>query len=137
MRLTASMLTLAALIVVTAGCVERKNTGAPLPPKGPDPTIFAKTNESPVEDANAPPGRRVFDTNKCAQCHSMDDAGLPGKGKGRAPNLAKVGAKRSVEWIAEHVRNPKAHGGKMKAYPESQINNADLKTLSEYLASLK
>src|SRR5579859_5858400 len=111
MRLTATLLTFTALSVLMAGCTQRP-TAAPLPPKG-GPMVVAKSNESaPVEDADAPAGRKVYDAHGCGKCHR------PGS---KAPDLTKVGAKRSAEWIAEHVRNPRAHGGKMKAYPESQL----------------
>jgi mono/diheme cytochrome c family protein len=133
------MLTLAALVVLTAGCVERKNAGAPLPPKqGPGPTIVATTNEAPVEDANAPPGRKVYNIHGCGKCHRIDAPGGPA-GPGKAPNLARVGAQHPADWIAVHVRDPKTHKAqsRMPAYPETKISDADLKTLSEYLASLK
>ena|SRR5438270_12292282 len=133
MRPIVSLLIFAVLAVFVAGCPERNNTNA-VPAKGFDPAI-AKMNEAPVVDANAPAGRKVYDAQKCSKCHRIDDAGGPGKG--RAPNLAHVGTKRSAEWIAAHVRDPKVHGGKMRAYPESELNNDDLKVMADYLASLK
>jgi mono/diheme cytochrome c family protein len=67
--------------------------------------------------------------------------GGPGgfKGKARGPDLGKVGAKHPADWIAAHVRNPKSHNERstMTAYPEAKINDADLKALADYLASLK
>jgi hypothetical protein len=60
-------------------------------------------------------------------------------GMGRGPSLAHVGANHDAEWIAAHVRDPKTHkaDSRMPAYGEDKINAADLKKLSEYLASLK
>ena len=134
MRPLASILLFAALTVFVAGCPERNNPSA-VPAKGPDATGVAKMNGAPpVADANAPAGRKVYDAHRCSKCHRIDDGSPP---RGKAPSLAHVGAKHSADCIAEHVRNPKAHSGKMRAYPESEIANDDLKTLSEYLASLK
>ena len=67
--------------------------------------------------------------------------GFGGGGPGRPPDLSKLGAdpEHTVEWIAEHVRNPKAHKpeSRMPAYGEDRINNEDLQALAEFLASLK
>lgn len=64
-----------------------------------------------------------------------------GGGPGRPPDLSKLGAdpEHTVEWIAEHIRNPKAHKpeSRMPAYGEDRINNEDLQALAEFLASLK
>jgi len=55
------------------------------------------------------------------------------------PNLTEVGATRTKEWIAEHVRIPTKHtaGSKMPAYGADQISDADLAQLAAYLASRK
>jgi mono/diheme cytochrome c family protein len=66
--------------------------------------------------------------------------GPGGRGPG-GPSLAHVGSKpgRTAEWIAEHVRNPKAHNprSRMPAFGEEKISEGDLAALGEYLASLK
>lgn len=136
MRLIASLFAVAAMLVLTTGCTERNNTNT-VPAKGADPAAVEKPNDSSaVETAEVSAGRQVYDAQKCARCHRIDTAGGP-PAKGKAPNLTKVGAKRSADWIAAHVRDPKTHGGKMPAYPESKINDTDLKALADYLASLK
>jgi mono/diheme cytochrome c family protein len=136
MRLTALMIMIAALAVLTAGCTDRNNSAVPA--KGPDPVVAANTNNTPTEDTGTlSAGRKVYDANNCARCHRIDTAGAPPKGMGKAPNLTKVGGKRSNEWIAAHVRDPKTHGGKMPPYPESKISDDDLKALADYLGSLK
>jgi hypothetical protein len=60
-------------------------------------------------------------------------------GMGRGPDLGKVGANHTADWIAAHIRDAKTHKpeSKMPPYGEEKINAADLKALSEYLASLK
>jgi cbb3-type cytochrome oxidase cytochrome c subunit len=79
-------------------------------------------------------GRQVFNSNNCTRCHSID-AGR----RGRAPNLSKVGSDHDADWIAAHVRDPKSHNARsgMPKYDEARINDTDLKTLAEFLASLK
>ena len=69
--------------------------------------------------------------------------GGPGGGKmgrGRGPDLAHVGddPTHTVEWLMQHVRDPKAHKpeSRMPVF-EGKINDADLRALGEYLASLK
>jgi cbb3-type cytochrome oxidase cytochrome c subunit len=61
-------------------------------------------------------------------------------GRNKGPDLAKVGADstHTVEWLTEHVRNPKAHkpDSRMPSFGD-KINPEDLRSLAEYLASLK
>jgi mono/diheme cytochrome c family protein len=135
MRLVASMFSIAVLAVLTTGCTERNNGNA-IPAKGLDPALVAKTSEpSTSETVDASPGRKVYDAHGCGRCHRLGAPNAPSKG----PNLSTIGAKHPADWIAAHVRNPKTHkaGSRMPAYPESKISDDDLKTLAEYLASLK
>lgn len=68
--------------------------------------------------------------------------GGPGGGRGgmrRGPDLAKVGTKHDAKWLMDHVRNPKSHKpeSNMPAFDQSKLTDADLKSLGDYLASLK
>ena len=57
---------------------------------------------------------------------------------GKGPDLAKVGAKHPRDWIIEHIRNPRSHRSDSRMPPfEGKINDDDLRTLADYLASLK
>jgi mono/diheme cytochrome c family protein len=62
-------------------------------------------------------------------------------GMARGPDLGHVGAKpeHTPQWLAEHVRNPRAHkpNSKMPPFGENKINEADMRALTDYLASLK
>jgi mono/diheme cytochrome c family protein len=74
-------------------------------------------------------------------------AGPPGAPGGfdarpqRPPSLLKVGAdpEHTVEWLMAQIRDPKSHSPEshMPAYNESKISTDDLKSLAEFLASLK
>jgi mono/diheme cytochrome c family protein len=80
----------------------------------------------------------LFQAN-CARCHSAggDSAG-GGRRGGRGPNLSRVGAKRTADWLLDHMRNPTVHNpnSKMPSF-EGKISEDDLRSLAEYLASLK
>jgi mono/diheme cytochrome c family protein len=60
-------------------------------------------------------------------------------GWGKGPDLSHVGAEHNADWIAEHVRDPQSHKpqSRMPKFPEAKINDADLKSLADYLAGLK
>lgn len=77
-------------------------------------------------------GASIFSA-KCGGCHKMG-----GKGGGNAPDLSHVGGEKDAIAIAEYVKNPKSKnpGSRMPAF-EGKISDADMKTLSEYLASQK
>jgi mono/diheme cytochrome c family protein len=86
-------------------------------------------------------GKRIYDSLDCSRCHSI--GGSPGGGKmkgGRGPDLSRVGTNPShtVEWISEHIRNPRSHraNSRMPGY-EEKISREDLRSLAEYLASLR
>jgi cbb3-type cytochrome oxidase cytochrome c subunit len=62
-------------------------------------------------------------------------------GPGRGPDLGKVGEdpEHTPQWLAEHIRNPKAHKqqSRMPAFGENKIGADDMNALTAYLASLK
>jgi len=74
----------------------------------------------------------IFDAN-CARCHALNG------GRGRAPDLSKIGSQHDADWIAAHTRDPQSHkpGSKMPKFGEDKISAADLKALSEFLADHK
>jgi len=85
--------------------------------------------------ASADGGKGIFDKQGCGRCHA-----LGGGGSRNGPDLTHTGADPShtAQWIADQIKNPKSHspGSRMPAY-EGRISDADLKTLSEYLAAQK
>ena len=89
----------------------------------------------PLEETGAfAAGKKVYNAQDCSKCHSID----PNAGRGKAPSLATEGKEHDAAWIAAHIKNPKTHSpmSRMPSY-EGKISDADLKSLSEFLASLK
>ena len=81
-------------------------------------------------------GNAVFDKN-CLGCHAASAS--PGGGpKRKGPNLAKVGAERNVEWLSDHVKDPKTHkpGSGMPEFA-SKLSPDEIKNVSEFMAGLK
>ena len=114
---------------------------------GPGPSAGSANSgaTSPNSDPLAA-GRKLFDAN-CARCHTVGGSGSSsgeggGKmgGRGRGPDLSKVGADRShtIDWLMAHIRNPKAHNpdSRMPAF-EGKLKDEELRALAVYLASLK
>ncbi len=61
-------------------------------------------------------------------------------GRNRGPDLGKVGQDpaHTLDWLMEHIRNPKAHKPDSRMPPfEGKIKEEDLRAVAEYLASLK
>ncbi len=77
-------------------------------------------------------GASIFSA-KCAGCHKLGE-----KGRGNAPDLTHIGGEKDATALAEFVKNPKSKnpGSRMPAF-EGKISDADLKTLTEYLATQK
>jgi mono/diheme cytochrome c family protein len=112
-------------------------TGCPQNP--PAPSVAPKPGGE-VEPGPFAEGRKVYQSNNCTKCHAIGDPPPGGpKTMGRAPKLTTVGAKRSRDWIVEHIRDPKVHNesSKMPAYGADKISDADMQALADYLASLK
>jgi mono/diheme cytochrome c family protein len=112
------------------------------PPAGVAAATTPPVQGNPGDAAPASGGRKVFDDQNCARCHSLGSGGggPPGKGKrGQGPDLSRVGANHDAGWIMEHVRDPKSHrpNSRMPAYDARRISDADLRALGDYLAGLK
>ncbi len=114
------------------------------------------------EFANA---KALFDSHGCKRCHGLDPnagpgdfaggtppggpppggpgQGGPGGGPGgppKGPNLAHVGAnpEHSVDWIAEHIQNPKLHNprSRMPSFAD-KMSDEEIQAIAQFLASLK
>lgn len=109
------------LFAVALGCGQ--SSSSPPPAKAPAVAI------APTD------GKGLFAAH-CTKCHTVEETGRKGKG----PNLAHVAAEpeHTAEWIAAHVRNPKAHepSSKMPAF-ESKLTPEEVKSVADYLATLK
>jgi mono/diheme cytochrome c family protein len=101
----------------------------------------ADTAQAAGDSQHSASGKKVYDSLDCSRCHSVGGfAGGGGQKKGRGPDLSRVGANptHTVEWLSDHVRNPRSHRpqSRMPGY-EEKISREDLRSLAEYLASLK
>ncbi len=107
-------------------------------------------------------GPAVFAANGCGNCHSVGGApagggamggpggggggmrgpgGGPGRGGGgKGPSLASIGAdaSKTADWLIAHIKDPKTHNPSsgMPGF-DGKINDADLKSLADYLITLK
>jgi mono/diheme cytochrome c family protein len=114
----------AGLLIVVAGC--KKSNSSP---------ALAPTTQT----ASARP---LFENN-CAKCHTIPGSAPPADGKGgrgKGPDLTRVGADstHTVDWIAEHIRNPKTHkpDSRMPSF-DGKLQPADIRALAEMLAAMK
>ncbi len=90
-----------------------------------------------------PAGKKLFIDSKCNICHSIQAQGIAKKGaavkpgdKKAPPDLSTVGDQRSADWIAKFVTKKETLNE--KKHPKGWTGKEeDLKTLSEWLASLK
>lgn len=136
------------VVVVVIGCGKKEPTSEPPAGPGPGgPPGFAGPAGPPgfagPGGQRTPTGNAVFDQH-CLKCHSVDGGGAGGGPKGKGgwgnPDLAKVSADpaHTPEWLAEHVRNPKAHnpGSRMPAF-DGKLSDDEVKSVVEYMGKLK
>jgi mono/diheme cytochrome c family protein len=129
------------LLLFMVACKKEDPAPAPLPPgPGPGPKQGGppKFGESPMLEEDEPhaAGKKIYNMNGCARCHSMSNAGPKKKG----PSLAKVAndPKHTVEWFVSFVGDPKTERPEAKMPPfEKKIQPDDMRALAEFLASLK
>lgn len=137
----------AGLVICLVGCRQKGGEQSSAPSGTP------AGGATPQEQFAA--GRKVFDANGCARCHTVGggapgvevpgeggpDGPVPGggmKGRARGPDLATVGRDHTVDWLGEHVRDPRSHKPDSRMPPfGGKLKPDDLRALAEYLASLK
>jgi mono/diheme cytochrome c family protein len=76
-------------------------------------------------------GKQVFTSQGCYGCHTVEKYGTP-----IGPDLSLVGRKHSETWIAQWLRDPASQ--KPTAHmPRLQLSEAEVRTLTAYLSSLR
>jgi mono/diheme cytochrome c family protein len=125
-------------VILFAGGCKKSDTSAPTSgpssPGGP-PSAVAETGPHAA-------GKRAFNSNGCANCHSVGGGAAPapgGKGKMRGPDLGTVARdpEHTPEWLTEYVRDPKSKKRESRMPAQNRISDDDLKAVVEYLSSLK
>jgi mono/diheme cytochrome c family protein len=104
----------------------------------------SRGNPSSAADDRFTEARQIFQAN-CFRCHSIagqmeHPSRNPLASSAPGPDLAKVGAnpEHSVEWLMGYIRNPKSvkTNSRMPPY-EGKMSDEDLKSIAEFLSSLK
>ena len=87
-----------------------------------------------------PPGKTVFMAQKCNMCHSIDSQQIARTTKSEkmaGPDLSNVGGTHLAPWISAFLLKAEANAEGKKHGKEWKGTEADLKVLSEWLATLK
>jgi mono/diheme cytochrome c family protein len=77
-------------------------------------------------------GAKVYASHRCHDCHT-----LKGKGGSAGPNLTNVGRRRSREFIAQQIRDPKVNNANTNMPSFKDMSDEDINILADYLASLR
>lgn len=99
--------------------------------------IFVSSSVTLSAQATAAAGQKVFETQKCSLCHSVD-----GKGNAKGP-LDGVGSKWKAEEIRQWLTDPQGMATKHNATRKPPMKSfaslpaADLDALVAYVSSLK
>jgi mono/diheme cytochrome c family protein len=120
------------------------------PQEGPGANVGAGSGGGESQDFAL--GKKVF-AQSCAKCHAIGGGGSAGAagggpggfgrgrgGRGKGPDLGTVGRNpaHTVDWLMRFIRNPKSEkpNSRMPSL-EGKLSDAELRSLAEYLASLK
>ena len=94
----------------------------------------------PAQAAGEPPGQQLFMAQKCNMCHSVDSLKIARTTKSEkmaGPDLSNVGGEHLAPWIASYLKKEQANSAGKNHTKGWTGSEADLKTLSEWLATLK
>jgi nitric oxide reductase subunit C len=80
----------------------------------------------------AKPGAALFQTNGCTACHIIG-----GVGGTVGPDLTRVGARQTKEWIEGQLRDPKSHKPDSIMPSFAKLPAGDIANLADYLSGLK
>jgi cytochrome c oxidase subunit 2 len=76
-------------------------------------------------------GRQIFNDQGCYGCHTMGKSGTP-----IAPDLSKIGSKRSEDYLRRWLEDPQAQ--KPTAHmPKLALTEGEARALAAYLATLR
>lgn len=87
---------------------------------------LAQDDDSPVAR-----GRRLFEAQGCYGCHA-----IAGVGATTAPDLSRVGAKYSPDYLRYWLRNTPPRGSN-EHMPKIQLAEPEIEALAAYLSSLR
>jgi mono/diheme cytochrome c family protein len=76
-------------------------------------------------------GRRIFEAQGCYACHAVGDVGAT-----TAPNLSRVGARYSPEYLTYWLRNTPPRGS-MEHMPKIRLAEPEIQALAAFLSSLR
>ena len=76
-------------------------------------------------------GQKTFETNSCQSCHKVN-----GKGGAFGPELTKIGAERTLQWLKDYLKDPKS------MIPDTQmpvvpLSGEEINAIAAYLSTLK
>lgn len=124
----------AAIIALTiSGALSHPGQGPSAAP-GASAPAGGKAGQKPGGPAGASEGASLFQSMGCVACHKVD-----GRGGAAGPDLSNEGGSgRDEVWLADQIKNPKSHDPQsiMPAFG-SRLSSSQLKSLAEYLLSLK
>ncbi len=129
------------------GCAQKPSPSKPAKKTAPSPTMpvppaatASGIKTAPVFKASKKAGSKnleaaamkIINAYGCLGCHAIN-----GKGGSSGPNLSKEGMNgHSVHWLEVQIDTPKVHDFNTMM-PRHSLNPAQLKTVAEYLESLK
>ena len=93
-----------------------------------------------AQAAGEPPGQTLFMAQKCNTCHSIESLSIARTTKSEkmaGPDLSNVGGTHLAPWITAYLKKEQANAEGKKHGKGWTGSDADLKTLADWLATLK
>lgn len=99
----------------------------------PKPVTIAKTKVESLEGkVLGSKGRNLYYRNRCDLCHQIE-----GKGGAVGPDLSKIGGRRSKDWLAIQIKDPKSNNPDTKMPSYAQLSDDEIEAIATYLSELK
>lgn len=100
----------------------------------------SSAQEGKAKDGKAKDGKAIFLSGPCPICHSISVLGIKNQAGGKpefeAPDLSKVGVKRTAAWMAKWLLKEETIDGK-KHEKRFKGTSDELETVTKWLETLK
>ena len=102
------------------------------------PLLAAPAGVRLTAEGGASGGKEIFTAQKCNVCHSIASQSITQTSKSsKAPDLSNVGGTHLAPWIEQWLKKEVANTDGKKHAPSWKGTDAEMKTLAEWLATLK
>jgi len=98
--------------------------------------LIALYSLATAQEGEEQSGKKIFEANKCASCHSMEVIGIKKRANQKAPDLSTIGSEQDAEVLMKFLKKKEAINGVKHAMPFKGTDE-ELAVLTRWLETQK